>query len=447
MKKRVLFLVLVLTLVIAACAPQPAQSQQTSPNEAAPSQAPVSKTQPTDTVELQLTIQGNETQVKLLEKWIPVFEEQNPGVKVNFSVLDWSNGKTQIMTSFAGGAAPDVSMAYSGDMVQYIDLGGYTPLDGDFTPDDFMQTSLDMATWQGKVYGLPWNLKAHAYYYRTDMYEEAGLDPEKPAATWDELKEYASKLTKRDASGNLEQVGLWIITSHPYKTLAQYSDYLWSGGGRFFSEDGCKAEFNKPEGVAAAQLLSDLLNVYKVDTPGSVQVENTDFAQGKVASLNSNNAARGILDSAPDVVPFVGIASTPVREAGMKSYVQAGGNYLGISSTTKHREEAVKLLLFLTTTPELVQEYSVAEFGPPALHAANTQEFMDSIPFMERWVNQLNENGKGLPQHPAWAQIQDTLNIALDQIYLQQRDPQEALDEAAEKVDAILTEKGCAVGW
>lgn len=449
MNKKIVY-ILILAIFLVGCTSQPQATQATEPGNLPIEQSENENSSPPqteETVNLQLTIMGGEAQTKLLDKWIPIFEDQNPNIKVRYSVLDWSNGKSQILTSFAGGASPDLVLTYSGDIPQYVAAGALSPLENDINLSEFVTAGIDMATWNDHVYAIPWNLKVHSYYYRTDLFEEAGLDPNTPPETWEDLIEVSTQLTKRDGVGNLEQVGLWIITSHPYKTLAQYSDFLWSAGGRFFSEDGCKSEINSPESIAAVELLRDLLNEYKVDDPGSIQVENVDFAQGKVAALNSNNAARGMMENSPEIIPYVGIVSTPVREEGMMSYSQAGGNYLGISNVTKNRDEAMKLLLFLTTTPELVQEYSTAEFGPPALKSASTQEYLDSIPFMERWVTLLEENGKGLPQHPNWGQINDIINVALDQVYLTQRDPQEALDEAAGKIDSVLNENGCAVGW
>lgn len=446
------FLALIMVLSLAACAAPAAEPPAASPVSEQPAAEEPASEQPaaeepasSEPVTLRLTIMGMEPQEKLLEQWIPVFEEQNPNIDVEYSVLDWGNGKTQILTSFAGGVAPDVVMAFSADIPQWVNSGALSPLEEEFASEDFINPSYELGMWQDHLYAVPLNLKLYAYYYRTDLFEAAGLDPENPPQTWDELIDASQKLTRRDANGNLEQVGFWITTSHPYKTIAQFSNFMWSAGGKFFSEDGCTPTFNSPEAVKAASLLAELLNEYKVDSPGSIQNESQDFAQAKVASLMSNNAARGIDQTSPDVVPMIRIASTP-HDGTDQGYNQVGGNYLGVAANTQHRAEAIELVRFLTTTPEIVLQYSIDEFGVPALKEAVTEDYLSSDPYAARWIEIIEQTGRGMPMHPQWLEIQAIITKALDEIELQNRDPQEALDEAAEKTSAILQEYGCAGG-
>lgn len=450
MRKRIVLMavVLIVSLVAMQCgpAPTPTPVEEAPVPTPEPTPVPPTPTPAPETVTLRMTMFGIVDQEKMLEEWIPKFEEQNPNIKVEYKVLDWATGTTELLASIAGGTGPDVVGAYSVWIPQWADQGALSPLEDRFNDEDFIDPAMELAKWDGHLYALPWSLKVRAYYYRKDFLEEAGLDPEKPATTWEELTDYSQKLTKRDASGNIERVGFWVPTSHPYKTIQVWIPFMWSNGGRFFSEDGCKATFNGPEGVEALQLLDDLLNEYKVDEPGTIQVENVDFAQGKVASDISNIAVRGMLKDAPEVVPFVGMAATP-HKSGKKSLSEMGGNYLGISSSTEHLPEALKLLEFLATTPELARRYAADDLGIPGVKAAADEEYFATNPWAEQWLLIMEETGKGLPQHPTWIEISDTVTKAIDQVYLEGRDPQEALDEAAEKVDTILEQKGCGGGW
>lgn len=442
MRKWMLLVAVVLALsLIAACAPgaAPAPAEQPSEGEAAvPAKA--------EPVMLRLTMFGIVDQEKMLEEWIPKFEEENPNISVEWKVLDWATGTSELLSSIAAGVGPDVVGAYSVWIPQWVDQEALRPLEGHFNEGDFIEPAIDLAKWDGHLYALPWSLKVRAYYYRKDAYEEVGLDPDKPARTWDELVGYSQKLVKRDAAGNIERVGFWVPPDHPYKTIQQWIPFMWSNGGRFFSENGCRATFNSPEGVEALQLLNDLLNKYEVDEPGTIQVENVDFAQGRVASSISNIATRGMLEDAPDVVPFVGMAPTP-HKTGEQSWSEMGGNYMGISANTKHLDEAVKLLEFLAMTPDLARRYAADDLGIPGVRAAANEEYFATNPWAERWLEIMEETGKGLPKHPRWIEISDIVTKAMTQVYLEGRDPQEALDEAVEKVNVILEESGCGQGW
>jgi maltose-binding protein MalE len=85
--------------------------------------------------------------------------------------------------------------------------------------------------------------------------------------------------------------------------------------------------------------------------------------------------------------------------------------------------------------------------GIPGAKAAANEEYFATNPWAERWLEIMEETGKGLPQPPTWTEISDTVTKAIDQVYLEGRDPQEALDEAAEKVNAIIEANGCGAGW
>ena len=75
----------------------------------------------------------------------------------------------------------------------------------------FHPVTVEYNTWKGQVYGVPFlEGSKPALFYNTKMFKEAGLDPNKPPATFDELMTYAQKLTKRDAAGNPTRAGITL---------------------------------------------------------------------------------------------------------------------------------------------------------------------------------------------------------------------------------------------
>ena len=75
----------------------------------------------------------------------------------------------------------------------------------------FHPVVVDYNTWKGQVYGIPFlEGSKPALYYNTKMFKEAGLDPNKPPTTFDELLTYAQKLTKKDAAGNPTRAGITL---------------------------------------------------------------------------------------------------------------------------------------------------------------------------------------------------------------------------------------------
>ncbi len=393
-----------------------------------------------------LTFLGNQVQQDFLDKWIPLFEENNPDIDVQYTVLDWGTGKTKILSSFAGGVGSDIVMVYGADIPQWIEYGALSPIDEYFDPEMFIEVPFEMGKWNGKLYAVPLQSKLTGYYYRADKYEEAGLDPDNPPSDWQQLAEYSQKLTKRDENGNLIQSGFWVTTSHSYKTLTQYAVFLWSAGGSLFSEDGTKCTFNSREAVTTAEYIRDLLNVYKVDDAGSIQNESTDFAQGKMVSGVCNNAPRGMEISNPEEVKFVRVVPVPPIDANHTGYCEIGGDYLGISATCKNRDAAARVLKYLVETPEIVIQSCIESFGPPALKSA-VDGFRAQSFYADVWNDLSNGNVKVQPLHPRWGEIQAIMTKALDVIYLEPNaDVQQVLDDATAQVDAIIAESVPALG-
>jgi ABC-type glycerol-3-phosphate transport system substrate-binding protein len=87
--------------------------------------------------------------------------------------------------------------------------------------------------------------------YRKSLFEEAGLDPAKPPATWEDAYEYAAKLTKKD--GDLFTVAGWHIAMPVNDLSQQYEDAMYQAGGNYFSEDRTQPLNNTPEGEEALQ--------------------------------------------------------------------------------------------------------------------------------------------------------------------------------------------------
>ncbi|MFE0459118.1 ABC transporter substrate-binding protein [Kitasatospora sp. NPDC058965] len=104
-----------------------------------------------------------------------------------------------------------------------------------------------------KVYALPINYYSTGLVYNRDLFKQAGLDPDKPPTTWDELQADAKKIAAlgngvtgyEDYSGG--NTGGWHFTSE-----------LYSLGGKMVNDDGTKAAFNSPQGKQVLQRLHDM---------------------------------------------------------------------------------------------------------------------------------------------------------------------------------------------
>lgn len=395
---------------------------------------------------IDVWINGTEKdQGALMKELVPAFEAKNPGIKVKTTIVDWSTANQQILAAAAGGGLPDVMTFYSVDLPGFAAKNVLLPLADQLPEDKYLKNAVELSTWGGQWYAAPWTLKARTLAVREDFAKEAGLNADQIPATWSELEDWANKLVVRDGD-RITRSGFWVVTSHPYKTIQQFIPFLWSNGGRMFTADGCKAAFQGKEGVEALTFLNKLLNQDKVDFAGSVQADNVDLGQGKVAMVYSNIPVRGWTKDFPDLAKknVVGFNPTPHSE-GHTSYTEIGGNYLGIAKTSKNPQAAAKFVEYMTADPEAAAKAAALDSDVIPLVAGADSQYTKSNPAVQRLAAIIGEAGAGLPKHPDWPKIQNTVTAAISSVYLDKQDPAKALENAATEVDAVLaSSKTCA---
>ena len=360
-----------------------------------------------------------------LKKVIPVFEEQNPGISVKAETIDWGSYQQKILTAIAGGIAPDVVSVFVTDTAPFAEKNIFIPLDDLIDTSPFIENYLEGSRWNGSLYALPIAMTVRPLYYRTDLLKEAGFS--EPPKSWDDLRAVAKALAVPGEQGRLERVGFWVPTNHPYKTHQVWLAFLQNNGGRVFDEKG-NPVFDSKEGVEAAELFHDLVKVDKVDIPGTITADDKDMVQGKVAMLLSNSAIRGLPE---DFVGNVGVALPPYNKVPV---VEAAGEVIGITSTSKHPKEAAKLIAFLTTDVEASVLYARLEGGIPATAAAQEDEYIKNNRLLSDMRAISNEYGIPLPKHPKWIEINRILTSALDKIIIDDAPAAATLKEAADRV-------------
>lgn len=370
---------------------------------------------------------------KFMNKVVPEFERANPTIKVETTNLSWSSYQEKILTGVSAGAGPDVMSFYSVDTAPWAARGVLADLTENIDANAFIPNALANGRWNGQIYALPIGLRMRPLYYRTDFLKEAGFRG--PPQTWPEMRDYAKKLVKKDSGGNIERVGFWVPTNHPYKTVQVWLTFLWNAGGDVFSEDGKKAIFNSPAGVEATEYLASFLNKDKVDAPGTIKIDNVDFAQGRVAMLVSNIVTRDLLKNYKDLKDDVGIAMVPKDKS---QYIELSGDMLGVAANSQHKQAAMALLNFIAAKPEIAQKYYEIDRTIPSLKALANSEYVKSDPWIPTYLSFM-DHARPLPANPHWTEISAVITKALDSAYLDGVPAKKALDDAANEANQILS--------
>ena len=297
---------------------------------------------------------------RIIDGFAADFERENPGFRVRpIYAGTYQDTLTKALTAMRGGDAPETACLLSVDIFTLIDEDAILPWDD--MPgvdrawlDGFYPAFLENSRTGGKTWGIPFQRSTKVLYWNKEMFREAGLDPEKAPATWDEQVAFAQRLTKREG----DQTSRWGVqipaSGFPYwlfQGLTTQNDV------RLMNEEGNRTFYDDPKVAEALQYWMDLSMKHRVHPPGIVEWGTTprDFFERKVAMMwTTTGNLTNVRRNAP--FPF-GVAMLP---AGRKRGSATGGGniYIFKNATGAKREAAVRFAKFLTT-PERAAQWGI----------------------------------------------------------------------------------------
>ncbi len=374
-----------------------------------------------------------ESKVKLMDELIKEFEAQNPGIKVKHVHYPYEQYNEKVAASVAAGKGPDVINLYYGWLPLYVDSGFLQPLPADAFPAEEIEKEflpiVRAAKLDGKYYVLPVAVRTLALLYNKDIFAEVGVT--EPPKTWDELVEVGKKTVVWDGN-KLERVGFYFNTGgqghHWFREVL-----VRQAGGQPLSDDNKQVLWNSEAGKKAFKWWIGLQTKHKIGQMGFLEDDVTAFKAGKAAMVIDGSFRLGNLKD----VPFdFASAPLPVGPNG-EPYTMGSfwANGITKKATGAKLEAAVKFLKFLTT-PEVMERWTEAVGELPARPEV-AEKFKDD-PKMKGFID-------GLPYANATFFVDEkkdrqAIIDAVDKVILEGADPDQALDEAAKKVQALYDE-------
>jgi len=357
------------------------------------------------------------------------FEAAHPDITVNLQVTTTDGLPQRVLTALQSGAAPDVID------VQHAWVNGYAqnnlviPLDDVLTDrEDYVPAALDYVTFDNKLWGIPYRIESLAVIYNKTHFKEAGLDPENPPQTWDELVAAATALTKDGRSGFAitggGEVGNTIFRSMPF---------MWMNGGGILSDDGTQVLVNSPETVAAVQFYTDF---YTKGLSPSSTLENDGTANRRLfiaETISMYQAGQFDVNSIKTENPNIdlGVMVMPHPEGKDTAAVLGGWSFV-VPTDAKNPDEAKVLIGFLS---EAENQGFLTDTFPARLSAMEMPRFDD--PILQVYKAML-PFGRPVPANPNWVQITQAYFDGIQRILLGDEDVQTAMDGAAEEIEALL---------
>lgn len=371
------------------------------------------------------------------------FEAAHPNVTVELTGLGYDDLYQKLLLSKSGGTPVDVLTMDTIWLGQMAEEGIAANLDDYYAafeqvpdiPDNFLASSV----WEGSYYGVWLNTDVRLMIWNKSLFQQAGLDPDVPPATWDDLFSMGRQI--QEAVPGVSAVGFPGLAEE--STADRWYPLLWIAGGDLLTPDFSRAAFNSDAGVRALQLYADLIhtqNLTPVDVIGQSadDVENSVFA-GKYAIMLSN-VSTGQADiqgvDPADYGNLFGAGQIPVCE-GCQPASGAGGYLLGVAEASAHKDLAFEFI-DMATDQANVLGFEVAQQRVPTRKSglANAEAFGDVWYFDE--IGKAAQVAHFAPWVPQYPRLLERIYTAIQEVISGASTPKDALDAAAADVDAIL---------
>ena len=382
--------------------------------------------------DVKLTLWSLDKDIQPAPNLVKEFNDQHNGITIEYRLIQFDDVVTEAMRAYATGQAPDIIAVDNPEHALFSSRGAFLDISDMIKnskvikPENYFPGPLKSVEWDGKYFGVPKATNTIALYYNKDMFKAKGLDPNKPPQTWDELVEDARKLT--DPAKNV--YGLAFSAKANEEGTFQFLPWAQMGGGSY-------EHINADGAVKALEVWKTIMDE-KLASPDTLTRGQWD----STGTFNSGNAAMAIsgpweLDRMMKEAKFDwGVTLLPVPKEGAERSSAMGDFNWAIFSTTKHPAEAFKALEYFASQDDKMfknfgqlparSDISIPETGQPLKDAA-LKVFLEQLKY-----------AKPRGPHPQWPKISKAIQDAIQAALTGQMSPKDALDQAADKIKAVL---------
>ncbi len=368
------------------------------------------------------------------------FNRTHPGIVVKpLGMGSYDALSQKLLASVAAGKPPVLSQAYESWTAKLIESRAVVPIQ-EFAsgPDGLSQEEqsdiypvlIRSCTIRDTLWAWPFNKSVPAMYYNRDLFQKAGLNPDRPPATWEEFRSAARRLTCKGVFGTAFKVDVW-----------DFGCLLYQNTGSYLTPDRKHPAFQAREGVEALRYWRGLLSPDSAAYLTTGFENQNDFLLGKVGMIRSSCASLSYLDT---LIKFdLGLAALP--EGKRKAVVLAGTNAVIFAQASPEQRRAAWLFLKWMSEPEQTARWSAESSYLPIMKSALSQEIMQAklkrFRGLDQVISQL-DYAELEPNEGGWLTGRKVLETeALEKALRGQAEPGPALENAARKVEKELAKE------
>jgi multiple sugar transport system substrate-binding protein len=339
-----------------------------------------------------ISLWARDSDQSFIKSIVDTYNSSQKDVQVKVTIIPAANFVQKFGAAAATGSAPDVA-AIDLVYVPYFALKGTLE---DLTArskelnymDKLTPSHLRLGKYQDKLYALPFSAEASVLFYNKDLFKKAGLDPDKPPKTYDEVKAAAQKIRAlgKDYYGYYFSGacgGCLIFTAMPY---------IWAAGGDLLQGE----EPNAKAVIATSPGVKDGLTFFKDMWDAGVVLPaaksdsganfNGPFQSGKVGMYGAG--AFGVGTLAADKKLNFGITPLPGKTAGQTGSF-AGGDEIAIPTGSKNKDAAWKFIKWAT---DVEAQTALGKLGPvPVRTDVASGTYAKQSPYNVLLAKEMNE--------------------------------------------------------
>ncbi|MGB3376872.1 MAG: ABC transporter substrate-binding protein [Microbacterium sp.] len=363
------------------------------------------------------------------------YNASHPDVKINTSNVPNADFLTKLRASATSKTLPDIAI---GDLVwvpqieQIGSLADLSALVPDATLADINPALTSFGTIDGKQVSVPVSANNLAYMYNKTLFEEAGLDPELPPTTWEELMTTGKTVLEKTGKPGYD---LFTQAGDNGEGLTwNFQVNLWQAGGDFLTEDNSAAAFNTPEGKKALQFWVDL-----IESGVSPYAKWGEFEKGQGGSAQEGSWMVGIWAADP---PFdFGVAKAPHPSDGVPA-TNLGGEQAMVFDNSDEGAKAAADFLAWFLEPEQVTSWSESTGMLPVTDSvATSSDYLDWVnttePRLLPYVEQMAD-AHARPNTPLYPKISFAFAKEIESALSGQASVADALANAEDAVNDVI---------
>jgi multiple sugar transport system substrate-binding protein len=374
-----------------------------------------------------------------MQQLLAAFKQEHPNITVELQNVPAEEATEKLTTQVAGGNPPDVAYVDASTVAQFASRNALVNLDNYISRSDIVKADAyvhafkTFTTFENSMYGLPFDGESTALFYRTDLFQAAGIA--KPPTTWPEFEDAARKLTQPAQ----RQYGVAMFAP---ESAYYWYPWLWQNGGKLLSEDGKEVLFADDKAKQAAEYYVNLAKNYAPkDYLNSNSYDGRQaFANGQVGMYVAGSWFAGTLtDEFPDINGKWATAPLPLGAAGCGTTI--AGDALVIFSQSKNADASWKFIEFMSKPENVALWTYKSKDGttlPPITSLLDNPDLVQTKPVLEGFAAAMECGVSNVVANPDWPQIEERLNDQLAKAMYGEQTAAQALDAAAAEADRII---------